>query len=382
MNSWAAEGKYDCHFLCVCVLGDSSAIELAREMSRQMKLTHCVNGFVGRREDMPTYGQLGCRGFFVLDREHRMISACTSSFMEVKQIAFHHVEALLDATCGGKPLPKICPGEFMELVVAPEGKPELLGSRGLCVKLRKDGEVVEFCFVDGKLRGRVMPVPVSSVKLVEMEEEGSGESSCAGGDCGSGKCDTNKCGTGNCGTGKCGTGSCGDAKCGPGGCENGSCNDGSCSTGGCDLVGCDKNCELDADFVSSSLDLVSVQVPSMDAEHAECVTVLRRLITERSAESLKAVRGCLGEHFAHEEALFEEFGFGAHENEKLSARKSHADDHRRIIEKLDKAQVQLSGRSGTALAAGFIRELLQDFHEHTSRYDVQYSSYLGERGAK
>ena len=75
------------------VLGDQSAYSLCKEMSRQMKLTHCVpcewahmsgaevNGFVASASDMPTcasrltphefqrYGQLGCQGFIILDRE-------------------------------------------------------------------------------------------------------------------------------------------------------------------------------------------------------------------------------------------------------------------------------------------------------------------------
>ncbi|CAE7242489.1 unnamed protein product [Symbiodinium necroappetens] len=58
MNSWAAEGVFDCNFLCICVLGDRSAYGLCK-----------VNGFVESARDMPTYGQLGCQGFIILDKE-------------------------------------------------------------------------------------------------------------------------------------------------------------------------------------------------------------------------------------------------------------------------------------------------------------------------
>lgn len=306
---------------------------------------------------MPAYGQLGCRGFFVLDSELQVVSAATSAFMEVRQIAFRHVEALLDAICGGWALPKVCPGEFVELMAAPSGKAELLGQRGLCVKLEKQGEVVHVALPGGK----TSLLPATSVRKIDAaEDDDMDEPSCSGGSCNAGSCNAGSCNAGSCNAGSCNAGSC----------NSGSSNASSCTPSGCTT--CDGTLGLDADF--SSLELVSVQVASMDAEHEQCVAVLRRLASERSEDALKAVAQCFSEHFSHEEALFEEFGFGAHENEKLSARKSHADDHRRILGKLQKASAPVS----TAL----IRELLQDFHEHTTRYDVQYSSFLIEKGAK
>ena len=58
--------------------------------------------------------------------------------------------------------------------------------------------------------------------------------------------------------------------------------------GGCDKPGCGVE-GLPDDFVDAQLDLVSVQVPSMDAEHEECADALRLLAGERSAASLQAL---------------------------------------------------------------------------------------------
>ncbi|CAK9040315.1 unnamed protein product [Durusdinium trenchii] len=358
MNSWAAGATYDCNFLCICVLGDRSAYGLCKEMSTQMKLTHCVNGFVASPSDMPTYGQLGCQGFIVLDKEHNVVSEGTTPFMQVRALAFQHVEALLDAICNNTPIPSICPGEMGEII-----GPELTGCRGVCIKVHK--EKVDFGFMDGPHQGKMMSFHQSMVRRLSLDEEGGG----GGGG--------SSCGTGTCGVGTCGSGQCGDkgTSC-KDVCADGSCGSGSCKPTGCDPSSCEKpECQIDADFLEQSLDIASVKVSSMDSEHAECAKALRVLAEKRSEESLQDVLKCLSDHFLHEEQLFEQFGFGVHVNEKLSAKKSHTDEHHRL---LDKVQKQLA--RGT-VPAGFVKDLLKDFHEHTSLYDMQYADFLASKGA-
>jgi len=356
-----------------------------------MKLTHCVNGFIDRDEDMPNYGQLGCQGFIVLDAEHRVVSAATSPFMQVRDLAFAHVEALLDAVCAKKPLPKVCPGEFVTLDEAPKERPEFKGSRGICIKL--DGPSVHFGFMSGPLQGRAMVVPATSVSpLTQDPAVGScGSGNCSDGNCGvGGGCADGKCGLGGCGPGKCGDGGCGPGKCAPGSCGDGKCGMGAgcvdgkcglpCAQGGCDGAGgCDgRGGCVDIDVVERELAIESVKVPSMDAEHQECAAALRRLAAERSPAALEAVLHCLQEHFRHEEALFVEYGFGAHANDKLSARKSHADDHERILSKV-RGCLEASPES---VAGSTVLDLLREFNEHTSRYDAQYAEPLSAKGAK
>eukprot|EP00746_Dinoflagellata_sp_MGD_P021361 gnl/MRDRNA2_/MRDRNA2_149865_c0_seq1.p1 gnl/MRDRNA2_/MRDRNA2_149865_c0~~gnl/MRDRNA2_/MRDRNA2_149865_c0_seq1.p1 ORF type:complete len:270 (-),score=51.86 gnl/MRDRNA2_/MRDRNA2_149865_c0_seq1:311-1120(-) len=97
MNEWA-KGSLDCHFICICVLGDAEAKDMALEFGKQLKLTTTVNGFIDNRGDMPRKGQLGCSGFIILDRDLNTVSACTSAFMQVRERAFKDVEKILATT--------------------------------------------------------------------------------------------------------------------------------------------------------------------------------------------------------------------------------------------------------------------------------------------
>jgi len=345
---WAKEGHYDCNFLCICVLGDDEALSLAKEFSHQMQLSHCINGYVNKEEDLPTWGQLGCKGFIVLDENHRVVAPTTPAFMQVRGLAFAHVEALLDAVCNKRPLPSILPAEYAVLSQPPDELAKLKGCQGMIIEVK--GDLVHFGFMQGPYRGKAMELPASAVSALQPR---------AGGGCDGGGCSS---------------GGCSDGNCGPKACTPGA---GDCSEGGCDGTG---TC-LDEAFVNSSLDLVSVKVPSMDEEHADCAVALRDLATRRNADALEAVWQCLSDHFEHEERLFVEYGFGAHVNENLSARKSHMEDHRRILDKIRSVLDTASGPTA-AVSAGFVRALLQDFHDHTSRYDVSYAEHLSAKGAR
>lgn len=347
MDSWTASKKYDCHFICACVLGDPSAASLSREFSQELKLQHCVNGFIDNQDDLPTYGQLGCNGFFILDESHRVVSSATSSFMQVRDLAFKHVETILDAIFAKRPVPAVCPGEFV-MLEAGEGRPGLNGEQGICVNVLDD-TFLEVQLMTGQYKKRTAKVPFSVVrKLEDGDSEGEEE------------------------------GGCGAGGCGPGGC--GSSEGAGCSPGGCDKPGCAQGGAeaMDMDFVSAKLDLVSVKVPSMDAEHQDCAEALEMLAKLLVSPALEAVLSVLRSHFQHEEALFEQHGWGAHSNELFSAKKTHVEDHNRILQKIRR---QLGTGAGEVPAA-FVRELLQDFHEHTSRYDVQYAEELNSKGAQ
>lgn len=350
MNAWA--GQYDCNFLCVCVLGDQSAYPLAKEMSQEAQLTKAVNGFINNDADMPNYGQLGCKGFIILDAEHRVVADRTPAFMQVRGIAFDHVEAILDALCAKQPVPSILPGDNIVLQQPPDSHQQLKGSLGICVKLC--GGTMEFGFMDGPLKGRVLGgVPMGGVTKFDAESQGRNNGDVDRGSCGPAA------------QGKCGPDGCGPpGKCGPGGCD--------------DKGGCDGSGTIDQAFVDSALSLPSVKVPSMDAEHAECAVAFRSLASERSRTALEEVLKHLQEHFEHEEALFVQHNFGVHANENLSAQKSHKDDHTRI---LDSIRSRL-GASGDFVPVDFIQGLLQHFNEHTTRFDLMYAEPLSAKGAK
>eukprot|EP00929_Paragymnodinium_shiwhaense_P054085 TRINITY_DN27104_c0_g1_i1.p1 TRINITY_DN27104_c0_g1~~TRINITY_DN27104_c0_g1_i1.p1 ORF type:complete len:370 (+),score=86.04 TRINITY_DN27104_c0_g1_i1:240-1349(+) len=368
MDRWAASGKYHMNFVCACVMGDSSARPLSRQFANELKLQHVTNGFIDNNNDMPKWGQLGCSGFIVLDEKHEVVCKATSAFMEVRELAFRHVEAILDALAEKRPLPRFCPGEFVR--IADVGSHGVSGVQGICLKIDGDMHIVQL--LNGPMRNKQVKVPAEA--LLKPGEAIAPAKQSSGG-----------CSTGNCGPAGGLAGSCGPGGCGPAQ-EKTVCNDGSCGTkagccdtqGGCDSngAGCDDTV-LDKDFLSITLKLPSVQVPSMDKEHEHCAQLLEELVAQKSAAALQRVFDCFEEHFAHEEALFDEFGFGEHQNERLSAKKSHKDDHTRLLSKI---RQQLSSQS-IAVAPAFVREVIEDFHEHATKYDVMYGDHLHAKGA-
>jgi len=52
---------------------------------------------------MPTWGQLGCNGFIVLDGRHDVVSPCTKAFMQVRNVAFRDVESKLNMLLAARP---------------------------------------------------------------------------------------------------------------------------------------------------------------------------------------------------------------------------------------------------------------------------------------
>ena len=65
------------------------------EFARQMTLRHCINGFIAAQRDMPRWGQLGCNGFIIFDKDLKVVSRKTSAYLQVKDRAFRDVEKIL-----------------------------------------------------------------------------------------------------------------------------------------------------------------------------------------------------------------------------------------------------------------------------------------------
>eukprot|EP01045_Picozoa_sp_COSAG04_P008722 COSAG04_NODE_490_length_13483_cov_5.310646_4_plen_175_part_00 len=132
MDAWAVAYKGRAQFICVGCMGQ----ELSSSMGQEMKLANCVNACCDEG-GMPSWGQLGCNGFIVLDSELRVVSPCTSGFMEVRELAFRHVESIVDALIAKQPVPSPCPGEFVR-VAGLKKSPELNGQLGVCLSLPGD----------------------------------------------------------------------------------------------------------------------------------------------------------------------------------------------------------------------------------------------------
>ena len=144
MENWASSTAYKgrANFVAVCCAGP----DLACSMGEQAGLSSCINCVVASPRDMPRWGQLGCNGFIMLKAARKeatkegsaaghqqdVLSRRTAAFMQVRDLAFRHVEALLDATLQGRPQPGVCPGQYVRIVGLTNAA-ELNGQVGVCV---------------------------------------------------------------------------------------------------------------------------------------------------------------------------------------------------------------------------------------------------------
>ncbi|CAD7937663.1 unnamed protein product [Amoebophrya sp. A25] len=142
MERWAKSQKYadKAAFACICVALDK---RLALEMGNESGLDKAVNGYVTTNANLPRYGQLGCQGFILFDKGLKLKHKETSSFLQVKQLAFEHVESLLDSLVEQRPAPYLCPGEQCR-IRGLRNRAELNGEQGICLNDPKDGSFVVF----------------------------------------------------------------------------------------------------------------------------------------------------------------------------------------------------------------------------------------------
>jgi len=91
MENWA-EKIPQVHFLCVCV----ESKQVAVSFHQMFQFRHATNGYIPSQQYMPSgYGQLGCSGFIVSDKEGYFISRKTRAYLEYGDHAFRNVESLL-----------------------------------------------------------------------------------------------------------------------------------------------------------------------------------------------------------------------------------------------------------------------------------------------
>ena len=98
MDKWAITYGEKVSFVCVCCQGP----QLARTFASKLRLQHCYNTWIDDEDDMPTWGQLGCNGFIVIDGSDNVICDATAAYLEVREDAFTHVEQLLDSMLGAQ----------------------------------------------------------------------------------------------------------------------------------------------------------------------------------------------------------------------------------------------------------------------------------------
>jgi len=100
MDAWAATYAGAASFVCVSCAGP----QLAAQFGKQLKLKTCINTWADEG-DMPTWGQLGCNGFIILDGDRNVVCKQSPAFLEVRERAFEYVDTLLSSLIVQNPKP-------------------------------------------------------------------------------------------------------------------------------------------------------------------------------------------------------------------------------------------------------------------------------------
>jgi len=280
MDAWAQSARFGDKVAFVCV--SCAGPQLAMQMGTRMRLQHCHNTWVDQ-DAMPTWGQLGCNGFIILDGSHNVVCRASRAFLQVKDAAFRHVETLLSALFEVQQKQKATETETAVDSSCGKGKEECP-----CASVKFGADAIDA--IDAK----------------EAEEPMANE--------------------------------------------------------------------------KEPSKVASVKVAVLDEEHERCEAALTRLREKRSAEALKDVLSAYEDHFAHEEALLDEFlyadvhaidnkkpkGFSADEG----ARTSHFADHEAMLVALRK----LLAKPSVSVAEA--KQLALDFERHATAYDGAYADRL------
>jgi len=310
MELWAsgALGRQKVQFNCVCL--DSRDVSIM--FGRMFRFTHAKNHWISRRDQMPSYGQLGCSGFIVIDANGRCISRKTKAFLRAgPDAAFADVERLVwqalkqAGPSGGLAeasavLNAYAPGSLVRLELP--STPELDGSAAVVVGFdtAKGRYIVE---LQGQPERRFGVLPCSLAPLAAPPPVRA--------------------------------------------------------SAGIRRIECPP----------------SVGNEDVDIEHYQCTKSLNDLLaaadTRRGAKPalVTAVLLCLEEHFEHEEEMAEEAGFGAaSKGSGFSAFDSHKSDHNRILEIARTAEVNAKSCGFGSLADA--QDIAFAFEKHASNFDT------------
>mmetsp|Transcript_12719 Transcript_12719/g.25919 ORF Transcript_12719/g.25919 Transcript_12719/m.25919 type:complete len:282 (+) Transcript_12719:234-1079(+) len=117
----------------------------------------------------------------------------------------------------------------------------------------------------------------------------------------------------------------------------------------------------------------SVGHDEMDHEHEECTKLIQKIEKEKSIRAFEDLLTELVEHFAHEENLLKEKGFGSNAPSALSPLITHTQDHKRIIMVVGQMLERAKQRGVWDSCA---HELANIFETHATQFDARYEEYL------
>ena len=325
MEQWARGsllGGKNIDFLCICV----DTLSCAKNFGRLFSFSKAINGWIKDPSDMPSFGQLGCSGFIIMDGKGGCISKQTLPFLRHGEAAFQNVKELLVRSLKIRPSPSqvdaasaeaaAASGYSVGSIVVLEGlksSPELNGVRAKVLGFdTAKGRFTVTLLQEDSSRGPLAVLPCCIAPLTT-------------------------------------------------------------STQGASVPG------------PSAAPLSSIHKPNatgcrpIDTEHGQCTEALNALLrTPTSTAALHHTLCVLEEHFSHEEEILTGAGFGENgAGAAFSALTGHSQDHARILS---------LGRAGLENAVGgAVREevswsLAQAFVDHARDFDSLFEGKIRESG--
>lgn len=383
MVQWAASRKYPgIGFLCICV--DPDARNIAKEFGNLYfgsAPESFINGFIEDKSDFPNFqAQLGCQGFIIFNSEFEIVIPRTKPWMQHRDGAFRDLENklshLLERTTLQNPL-KAPLGQQMRIVnlTGADGT-KLNGLIGKIVGSTTHGKYL--VKVDksrqGGARKKGKKLTLSAENLEDATDAPIGKIVQVTDLTNAKDVKLN--------------GQTGEVL---GGAANGSWIvklGESTTTLRKENLKEQSNDSSDDGICFSSI--ASVGHATMDAQHKDSMSVLAMLYQQLSVQTLRQAQQDLAAHFAEEEALLREAGFGGAEgggaqcncNNDFSALGSHIADHKRMIALANDTLSEIGDVCNSSDAYGSIVpkelavNLCKAFTDHAAMYDSLYEGKL------
>ena len=316
---------------------------MARQFVAELQLDHCTVGWIRDRGDMPRWGQLGCNGFIVMDGERNVVSKATTPFMQMRGLAFDHVENLLDAMlAGGGVLPSVCVGQCVVLdddvhdssnrgmkgVVIAAADPNVGGDARCTVFVVSKGGGGSMARVDPTQLCVLPPdaMELTPQQLIQVQQARTAVASAT-------TDQTNQSRSGGSSEGADTQG------------HEGKADDGHDATvvAGANVggVGEQKAGGDDAEATIRRVQVASVLNAELDRQHDECAATLDVLARECTADALESALGAIRGHFDYEQELLDRHlyadtvdnvdGAVGGFNADVPMRKTHFAYHSRIL---------------------------------------------------
>lgn len=369
METWAAGKAFMSKvlFLMVCVNGDKTSESVTKDFARRYKLQAATFGYIDNRRELPTFGQLGCQGFIVLDTKGNVVTLRSQAFMKVRQQAFKEVEGWLITMIGQ------CFEEGTKIKLHGLSRPDFNGLVGVVrgydviraryhvqldgtgektvaikeenlVRQRKKNAVAaaqqrEKIAIDGS-EGET--TDIKEEHLVHQQKDGGSLEDVAQQEI---IADDTK-----------------DEGSLPGMCA-------------CLPATDPNNTEW-----SLAKELPKVGVPAMDKEHQDLIEAVNLAGSELSLAALRALYSTMESHFESEEALFKKYNFANHNLKEFSGTKSHCYDHASILTLLyNELHEDAWRKRDCSSKIKLLSEVASRLKRHAEEYDSHYSTFFGHK---